>query len=164
MTDTRIYLAGPIAGLTVGRACGWRDRAADVLGFKGAVGVNPMRGKEATHSVEEEIGYPTLGDDGLFSDRVIVERDLRDLRSCDGLLVQVGFDPEQPIHPMTGTICEVFAAKYMLPSLIPCVAFTDEDLHVHPQFYSPWFGQFITPRYRVYRGMDDAIQVLMEVL
>lgn len=164
MTTKRVYLSGPINGQTPLEAGSWRRRAIELLNLNLLGALDPMRGK--THLDADKALTPQSCINGgwVCRDQVIVERDLRDIRDCDGILVYVGVNPEKPIVPMTGTVCEVFAAKYLFDVPIPCVAFKDPGDHVHPQFYSPWFGKFLTPEYGVLNHLGEAIDFLLEVM
>lgn len=91
----KIYLAGPIRGLTYGECTEWRDYASRVLKDWGHVPVSPMRGKEYL-----EGAGPLLGDsrgDGsssggsydkypMSSEQGIWGRDTFDVKHCDAIL------------------------------------------------------------------------------
>jgi len=159
--NPKVYLSGAIDGRTLERANTWRKEAEKLLYLRGWIGLNPLRGKEYQFSPDEIItskGYQ----DYSSADSVIVTRDLMDIQASNALLVYVGYQPnEEEVKPLTGTVCEVFAARHSFFPPKPCIAFKNEGDGVHPQTESPWFGQFFTPRYRVLPSLGDAVDFLV---
>lgn len=104
----RIYLAGPIRGLTYDETMDWRDYAADVLRRRGHVAVSPMRGKEflKTHLGGEVIAtvyeeFPLASEAGIYG------RDIFDVAHCEVLLAN--FENAKTIS--LGTCMEIQAAR-----------------------------------------------------
>lgn len=83
----KVYLAGPISGLTHDECVGWRDEAARLLGAVGIDSYSPMRGKGylKDKGVLEQ-SYPKYA---LSSDRGIMSRDHNDVITSDALLVNL---------------------------------------------------------------------------
>lgn len=120
----RVYLAGPIRGLTYEQATEWRVDAEQNLTSLGHTSATPMRGKEAlktrgkiTNSYEE---FPMSSEAGIYG------RDIFDIASCDVLLANLLNTKEVSI----GTAMEIQAArdrgKYVL------VVMEDDNPHNHP--------------------------------
>lgn len=84
----RVYLAGPITGLTFGAADDWRKYAVDVLMSHGIVGLSPMRGKAfiLKRIGEREVLGQTYEDAPLSTQRGIVARDRFDVARADVVL------------------------------------------------------------------------------
>lgn len=86
----RVYLAGPISGLSYGAACNWRDEATAYLGARGIEALSPMGGKEYLKDVSkflDAVDYGTMGP--LSGDRAITTRDRFFATTCDVLLVNL---------------------------------------------------------------------------
>ncbi len=160
MIEPIAYLSGAIAGKTLEQASDWRTKAANLLDLRGWGSLNPMRGKEHIFSPGEVLPFQDPRK-YLSSDSVILTRDLLDIEASKALLVYVGYDPNEEVKPLTGTVCEVFAAKYMYYPSRPCIAFKNEGDGVHPQVHSPWFGQFFVPRYKVFPNLSEAIDFMV---
>ncbi len=81
---SKLYLAGPISGLTHAECVGWRNEAAAKLEPHGITCFSPMRGKDYL-SAEERIeqSYP---EHALSTDRGIMTRDHTDVITADALL------------------------------------------------------------------------------
>lgn len=82
----RIYLAGPMAGLTIQEADAWRSDLiygpdADHFEF-----VSPCRNKESLAG-EGTLTHHGYDDHFMCSEHTVFHRDTHDVRSCDGLLV-----------------------------------------------------------------------------
>lgn len=84
----RVYLAGPITGLTFGAAIAWRVEAATVLEKNGHEVLSPMRGKDfiLKRIGEAEVLGQTYEDAPLASQRGIVARDHFDVSRADVVL------------------------------------------------------------------------------
>lgn len=85
MTKPRIYLAGPMAGLTYEEANAWRIDATAALSHDFEL-VSPCRNKESLegHGKLTMHGYD---DHFMCNDQTVFYRDTNDVRRCDGLLV-----------------------------------------------------------------------------
>lgn len=84
----KVYLAGPITGLSYGVAVNWRTDARDWLKKQGIEGFSPMRWK---HYLEQESDIAAAGYDEfpLSSARGIVTRDRFDTMRMDLVLVNL---------------------------------------------------------------------------
>lgn len=86
----RVYLAGPITGLSYAGATDWRvDVAAKLL--PGIVGVSPMRGKEYLASLEQIGGTPNEAYmvHAMSTPKSITARDRYDTTTSDAVLMNV---------------------------------------------------------------------------
>lgn len=88
----KVYLAGPISGLTYGGATEWRDGVIRDLAEFGIKGLSPMRCKEFLQNETdgfsktcEKYGHINV----LASPRGIMTRDRFDATRCDVLLVNL---------------------------------------------------------------------------
>ena len=72
----RVYLSGPIAGLTFDEANEWRQKVADAFAIVGIETLNPLRRRMFFNADEEDI-----------SPNEIVQRDLTDIRASDLVLI-----------------------------------------------------------------------------
>lgn len=103
----RIYLAGPIRGLTYGEATDWREYAAARLEDAGHTTMSPMRGKEYLKAYGPLNGgengdgsypaFPLSTAQGLF------RRDIFDVMMCDAVLANL----EQATNVSIGTAMEI---------------------------------------------------------
>jgi nucleoside 2-deoxyribosyltransferase len=83
----KVYLAGPIKGLTYDKCNSWREYAIEELAKHNIIGVSPIRCKEYLNTGELLLGsYETP----LSCDRGIVTRDRWDVtKNCDVMLVNL---------------------------------------------------------------------------
>jgi len=79
-----VYLAGPITGLTYGKARhGWREEFALMLP-EHIIPVSPMRDKDTLIGVDEMRGDPYMYlNDALYAPSGVITRDRNDVRTCD---------------------------------------------------------------------------------
>lgn len=86
----RVYLAGPITGLTFEGATDWRDRVIEDL-LPNIVGVSPMRGKEYLAGLGTIGGTPdeVYMTNVMSTPKSIVCRDRYDCTSSDAVLMNV---------------------------------------------------------------------------
>lgn len=84
-TKPRIYLAGPMAGLTIDEANKWRQYLANSYGGLFEF-VNPCRDKEELrkHGAMTQFGYD---DAFMCGNHAVFSRDTHDVLSCDGVLI-----------------------------------------------------------------------------
>lgn len=106
----KVYLAGPITGLSYDGAVDWREtfqREAEAL-ERGIECKSPMRLKEHLSDVTEfsGVGYDTSADT-IMDSRAVVGRDIWDVRTADVVLMNLAGAERISI----GTMCELgFAA------------------------------------------------------
>lgn len=84
----RVYLAGPITGLTFGGCTDWREYAQKQLSVAGITGVSPMRAKENLKAYGELIGDEYF-DEVLSCGKGITARDRWDTMNSDLVLVNL---------------------------------------------------------------------------
>jgi len=87
----RVYLAGPITGLSYAGATDWRSQAIEAL-RPDIVGVSPMRGKDylamlPTIGGTSEEAYTRLS--VMSAPKGVICRDRWDVRTCDAVLMNV---------------------------------------------------------------------------
>ena len=84
----RVYLAGPMAGLTPKTAAAWRETVTETLVDAGFEVVDPMRGTEKIYSGRKKFQtkkYPA--DKPSLSDKALVNRDKFDVKRSDIIFV-----------------------------------------------------------------------------
>lgn len=121
MSKFKVYLAGPISGLTYDEAQDWRHAFAATMPLSIEC-YSPLRVKHflREHGVLEQ-SYPHHP---LSTDRGIMTRDHNDVRTADALVVNLQDAPKASI----GTIMEIaWAYAYG----VPVIAILDEQ-HDHP--------------------------------
>ncbi len=104
MCKPRIYLAGPITGLSYEDATHWRIQATNALPAVRCF--SPMRAKAAQRGCEK-LGWganAANAEDPIFTIRGIITRDYLDCVKADLLLVN--FEPSAP-ETSTGTVSEI---------------------------------------------------------
>ena len=134
----RVYLSGPIAGLTYDEANAWRQDVEDKFALSGVKTINPLRGRFFSHA-----------DDETFDANEIVFRDLKDVQDCDLMLVSM---PKQD-RPSIGTICEIWHAYAVLHK--PTILVTDDERFTK----HPWIKVAVT---KIFSSMDDAVKYIVE--
>ncbi len=99
---SKVYLAGPITGLSYASATSWREFAEEYLASRGLVGLSPMRAK---NYLSETVKFPMAYGEGgnpLSTDKGITTRDRNDVLNCDLVLANfLGAD-----HASCGTAIE----------------------------------------------------------
>jgi nucleoside 2-deoxyribosyltransferase len=121
----KVYLAGPIAGLTYDEGQNWRTYAQDVLASCGIAGFSPLRGKEFLRA-DGQIGTAVF-EHALATDKGIMKRDSNDVRTSACVLVNF----EHATHVSRGTDMELAMAYILnIPVVVACAA--DSPLLFHP--------------------------------
>ena len=85
----KVYMAGPIKGLSYDEATDWRVEARTQLAQQGMDGFSPMRAK---HFLKDSLSIstdPTFYDNVIANPTAIVTRDRYDVMSCDMMLINV---------------------------------------------------------------------------
>ena len=116
MHRPRIYLAGPMAGLTIEEATKWRNAFQVTMG-RAFEFINPCRNKE------DLIEFGPLGKDGhedsfMGSDKVIFARDSHDVKTCDAVFAYFLNSPGVSV----GTLMELGMAHAWGKPIISVVA------------------------------------------
>lgn len=109
----RVYLAGPITGLTYDEGNAWRLEAKAALGAHGIEAYSPMRAKEYLRSQGVLSGSYS---DGLFSTaRNIMTRDYDDCTKADLILCNLLGSTK----PSLGTVMEIaWAFAFRVPLVV----------------------------------------------
>lgn len=81
----KVYLAGPIKGLSYDDATNWRESASHDLVKHGIEPLSPMRYKD--YLSEEKELKDSYGNNPLSSDKGVVARDRWDVMRCDAVLM-----------------------------------------------------------------------------
>ena len=87
----RVYLAGPITGLSYEGATDWREYAKRALAPE-VIGVSPMRGKEYLAHLKDIGGTPDehyMRLQAMSTPKGITNRDRWDCKTCDAILMNV---------------------------------------------------------------------------
>lgn len=148
MEKYKVYLAGPILGLSTQDATDWRIIASRNFERLGLLALSPMRHKEYL------AGYDVLPDSAeehvLSSQKGIVARDRNDVLRCDAVLMYLIGAPKASI----GTMVELgWADAYRKPVI---AVMTPGDIHWHA-FVRELSG-FIVPT--LGEGIDTVFEVL----
>lgn len=114
MRTRKIYLAGPITGLTYAEATGWRTLVQQILRPTGIECFSPL------------LGADVINDD-MATDRAIMSRDYHDVVTSDLIIANfLG-----AIEKSTGTIMELgFAYAHRIPVI--GVMEREGNAHDHP--------------------------------
>lgn len=121
-TFEKVYLAGPIAGLTYGQSTIWRTNVAKVLTELGYDVYSPMRERLDLAILFDQEAIPHTHP----SFRDPFERDIHDIDRCDYVLANL-WRPEG-VGPSVGTLVELGYAK-ALGKYIIVVAPDGENEH-----------------------------------
>jgi len=141
----RVYLAGPINGLTVSQATAWRNHAALLLEYTDFECIDPLRGKISMHADGDRLmdGY-----DNLFSDdKSVIARDLYDIDRADVLLLNTRWANSASL----GSLVELGYAKCRN---IPIVTVIDNE---GPWAHSAWVRVLST---FIAESLEDATDII----
>lgn len=123
----KVYLAGPITGLSFGDTEDWRDRvkqfaAANSDKFGHIEFFSPLRGKDY---LKNETSIKDTYDEFQFStSRAIMLRDSFDVRTCDAVLVNF----MGATRVSMGTVMEL---AWAYENRKPVIAITEESGNIH---------------------------------
>jgi len=81
----KVYLAGPITGLTFEEGQDWRVEAQKMLSPLGIYGYSPLRGKE--YLKKEGVLVGSYEESPLSTAKGLTSRDRYDVMSCDAVLM-----------------------------------------------------------------------------
>jgi nucleoside 2-deoxyribosyltransferase len=124
MNRRKLYLAGPITGLSYGESVGWREYVADQLP-EYIVAVSPMRGKQ--HLERKKIIHGSYEDTVLSCRKGITCRDRYSVMSSDAILVNLLGSKIVSI----GTVMEIAWADILRKPII-LVMEKEGNIHEHP--------------------------------
>lgn len=152
MKTNRVYLAGPITGLSYADGQDWRLQAKTILSEMGITAFSPLRNKNYLDSIGK---IPALVDRKdvhrpLSTPKGIVTRDVHDVMSADALLVNLIGTEAVSI----GTVMEIaIAYSHRKPMVL---AMEPDNIHEHP-FVLEMCG------FRV-ETLQDAIDLVGDIL
>lgn len=144
----KVYLAGPITGISWGEATDWRDGVKAELAKYGLEGFSPLRGKEYL-SKETSID-PWYNDKPMSCPKGLVTRDRFDVRTSNIIIANfLGAD-----RISIGTCMEIaWADVYRIPTI---AAMEPDNVHVHA-FIMELCG-YIVP------DLDEAVEIAIRML
>lgn len=121
----RVYLAGPITGLSFAGCTSWRDYARSQLHAHRIEGVSPMRHKEYLQD-EAKVGdcYP---EHVLSTQKAIVTRDRNDVLNCNAMIANF----QDATKVSIGTCIEFGWADSFRKPIIMILPKYDESVHNH---------------------------------
>ena len=140
----KLYLAGPITGLTYQEATGWRNQVREALPDDWKV-LDPMRGKSHLRGMG---ALAANFDSGMDA----VSRDLQDIRSADVVLAHFAASDAQTGVSL-GTSCEI---GYAFALGKPVVAVVRRN--------TPYDHIFIDHMCTVVRSTEGAIQAIKRLM
>lgn len=118
----KVYLAGPIGGLTYGESTDWRESVKRELAEYGISAFSPMRGKEFLNDGEKIDASVKNYTDIMATSKGIMTRDFFDARTANVILVNMAIPHEKP---SLGTVMEIaWAHAFQIPLVL-----IDSDLH-----------------------------------
>lgn len=134
----RVYLCGPITGLSYCDSTDWRDYAICRLGENGMEGVSPLRGKEYLAGLSTISGhgrdYAHLGP--LSTPRGVMTRDRFDATHCDAVLANLLY----ATHVSIGSVMELAWAD---AHRIPIVAVMGDATPIVDVAHRGWLAALI---------------------
>jgi nucleoside 2-deoxyribosyltransferase len=132
MSNYKVYLAGPISGLTYTNAQDWREYAAQELTKAGCEVYDPLRGKAVlmNQGVISNGMKTSKYEDAMVSDALIYARDKHDVLNCDIMLANLLGATEKSL----GTICEVALAEDHNKIVVLVMKKDGSEVHDHPFF------------------------------
>lgn len=150
----KVYLSGPITGLTFGGATDWREYAKAQLEPAGIAGISPLRAKEYLAKLAGPISahgrdYASMG--VMSTPPSVVTRDRFDTTSADVMLMNLLGAERISI----GTMVELGWAD---SARVPVVGVMEPDGNVHDHmFVSQLIGFRVTT-------LDEALHVVKAIL
>jgi nucleoside 2-deoxyribosyltransferase len=129
----KVYLSGPITGLTYDNAVGWTDYAKEKLWYSngpestetGIVGYKPLRGKKSLSS-SNPLPSIVKSSNPLTTNKAILNRDKYDVMSCDCVLANLLGAKRVSI----GTVAEIAWAHFLQKNIILVMEY-EGNVHEH---------------------------------
>lgn len=148
----KVYLSGPIAGLSYNGATSWRSMVRGMLANHNIQALDPMRGKEYLWG--KQVLEACDGDEShlMSTPRAITTRDRWDCMRADVVLVNL-LQADQLSRLSLGTIMEVAWAD---AQRIPIVCVRKDDTYNHPMFNDVIGFEC--------RDLPDAVDLIREML
>lgn len=127
MEDTlkKVYLAGPMSGMSYEQANNWRKYAEDALRDVGIGALSPLRYKDALSNVDALAKFIPESDDKLLTNAGILTRDYNDVSTSDALLINFEGATEASI----GTVAEIAWAWILRKPIV--IIMDDNNIHKH---------------------------------
>jgi nucleoside 2-deoxyribosyltransferase len=122
----KVYLAGPIAGLTDGQARGWRDTVTERLAQHGIKGISPLRCEPPAKGKFEDATKLTKA----FCSEILAKNTF-DVRNTDLTLAYLPLPKDGNRHSY-GTMWEVGATRILGNPVI--IVSDDPIMQTHPLF------------------------------
>ena len=146
--EFKIYLAGPMTGLTYDEIKGWRDEFIRILP-ENLIGYSPLRGKNRP---DEEVRWDAHGREEkiLSSSRSILTRDTWDVETCDLVFANLLGATRVSI----GTVAELAIAYHMKKPIV--LMMEEGGVHDHA------FINAMTPF--VVRSLEEGVFVVRSIL
>lgn len=149
----KVYLAGPITGLSYGGCTEWREAAKQRFADAGIQAFSPMRGKEYLSHLTNISGtgeeYANLG---MFSTpQGIISRDYFDCTTCDVLLVNL-------LGATTVSIGTMFEIAWAFMKRTPIVVAIEPEFNPHEHIFVRYAAGFRTA------SLDEAIYAVQRIL
>lgn len=149
----KVYLAGPITGLSYGGCTEWREAAKLSFAEVGIQGFSPMRGKEYLNHLTNISGtgeeYANLG---MFSTpQGIMSRDFHDCTTCDVLLVNL-------LGAKAVSIGTMFEIAWAWMKRTPIVVAIEDEGNPHEHIFVRHTAGFRT------NNLDEAIYAVKRIL
>lgn len=149
----KVYLAGPITGLTFGQGASWRDHAIEEFREAGIKGLSPLRAKEYLAKLGELSGtgheYAHMG--VLSTSRAVMTRDRFDATRCDVLFVNLLGAKSVSV----GTVMEIARADVCRTPIV-CAIEPEGNPHEH-MMIAEAIGFRVT-------SLEEAIRVTKSIL
>ncbi len=143
----RIYLAGPMAGLTPKIASAWREEVTKRFVDAGFEVADPMRGTEKLQSGRKKFQVKKYPDDKpSLSDKALVNRDKFDIKRSDIIFVNFLEAKERSI----GTVCEI--ALNMVYGNLCVIVMKENNVHNHP---------FVREGGIIFDNLEDAVVYIL---
>ena len=144
----KVYLAGPITGISWGEATDWRDGVKAKLEDNGIAGFSPLRGKEYL-SHETKID-PWYEDKPMSCPKGLVTRDRFDVQTSDVIIANfLGAE-----RVSIGTCMEIAWADL---EQIPVITVMEPD-NVHVHAFIQELSGYIVP------DLDEAVDIAIRML
>lgn len=144
----KVYLAGPITGLTYDGATEWRDKVKEELWKYDVKGLSPMRGK-AYLSAEDKIA-DSYSDKTMSSITAINLRDRNDVKTSDAILVNL-------LGAKTVSIGTVMEIAWAIAYDIPCVIVMEKTGNIHEH-------GMLTFRHIIVDNLNEGVKAILQIV
>lgn len=123
-----VYLAGPITGMSLAGANGWRQTAKEYLAAFGISALDPLRGKDYLNSIVGKYGVyaKEYSTHPMSTAHGITHRDRWDATRCDLMFV---YFPKKVATVSIGTVMEIAWAS--LSGVYILAVMDEENIHNH---------------------------------